>query len=341
MCSSDLVSVLPTIFGEKIVLRILDPGEMDVDIDRLGLDAHDYLNLQSFIKQPQGMILVCGPTGSGKTTTLYSALKAMRSPEKNILTIEDPVEYTIEGVNQIQVNEKIGFTFANGLRTILRQDPDSILVGEIRDQETAQIAFRSSLTGHLVLSSLHTNGSIAAVTRLLDMGIEPFIIASSMLGVVSQRLVRVNCEHCRKKYMPPAYLINRYKRLLDENCVRDFYKGEGCPECRHTGFKGRAGVFEFLVFSEPVKRMICNGASENEIKDFAVKNMGFKEIAQSGIVKVVEGVTTLEEMDSVLGCHHDALHEMDRGVKEVTVPGVFKEEDLFHLRRTRSDACLK
>ena len=187
------VSVLPTIFGEKIVLRILDPGEMDVDIDHLGLDTKEYLHLQSFIQQPQGMILVCGPTGSGKTTTLYSALKAMRSPEKNILTIEDPVEYTIEGVNQIQVNEKIGFTFANGLRTILRQDPDAVLVGEIRDEETAQIAFRSSLTGHLVLSSLHTNGSIAAVTRLLDMGIEPFVIASSMLGIIAQ-IGRASCR---------------------------------------------------------------------------------------------------------------------------------------------------
>lgn len=329
------VSVLPTIFGEKIVLRILDPGEVNVDIDHLGLDAQDYLNLQSFIKQPQGMILVCGPTGSGKTTTLYSALKAISSPEKNVISIEDPVEYTIEGVNQIQVNEKIDFTFANGLRTILRQDPDVILVGEIRDEETAQIAFRSSLTGHLVLSSLHTNGSIAAITRLLDMGIEPFIIASSMLGVISQRLVRVNCEHCRKKYMPPAYLISRYKKLLDDNCIRDFYKGEGCPACRQTGFKGRAGVFEFLVFSEQIKRMICNRASENEIKDFAVKHMGFRGITESGIIKVVEGVTTLEEMDSVLGRQYECSQEGDISIRKNKMPELLSDDESLLFRQRK------
>ncbi len=252
-----------------------------------------------------------------------------------MISIEDPVEYTIEGVNQIQVNEKIGFTFANGLRTILRQDPDVILVGEIRDEETAQIAFRSSLTGHLVLSSLHTNGSIAAITRLLDMGIEPFIIASSMLGVISQRLVRVNCEHCRKKYMPPAYLISRYQKLLDDNCIRDFYKGEGCPECRHTGFKGRAGVFEFLVFSEQIKRMICNRASENEIKDFAVKHMGFKGMTESGIIKVVEGATTLEEMDSVLGRQYECSQEADISIRKNKVPEFLSDDEglLFRQRK--------
>jgi len=295
------VSTIPTIFGEKIVLRVLDPQEMDIRIDRVGLDPDHLKVMRTMIHQPQGMILVCGPTGSGKTSTLYGALKEMRCPEKNILTVEDPVEYTLEGVNQIQVNEKIGFTFSSVLRTVLRQDPDSILVGEIRDQETAQIAFRASLTGHLVLSSLHTNSAVAAITRLIDIGIEPFLISSSLLCVVAQRLIRLNCEHCQRIYMPPKYLIERYREFFPEKRVFHFYRGEGCEACRYTGYKGRTGIFEFLPLSDQVRHMVCDGVSETRIRDYVMRQEGFRTITESGIDKVVQGRTTLEELESVLG----------------------------------------
>ena len=301
------VSTIPTIFGEKIVLRVLDPEEMDIHLNCVGLDPEYLKTMRSLIHQPQGMILVCGPTGSGKTSTLYGALKEMRSPEKNILTVEDPVEYTLEGINQVQVNEKIGFTFAAVLRTILRQDPDCILVGEIRDQETAQIAFRASLTGHLVLSSLHTNSAITAMTRLMDIGIDPILISSSLLCVVAQRLVRLNCEHCKRVYLPPKYLIERYREFFPENQMFHFQHGQGCEACCHTGYKGRSGIFEFLPLSDHLRQMLCAGASEARVRDYASRHQGFRTMTESGIDKVVKGMTTLEELDSVLGkqFHHD------------------------------------
>jgi len=303
------VSTVLTIFGEKVVLRVLDPEEMNISLDQVGLDSGILKTMELLIRQPQGMILVCGPTGSGKTSTLYGALREMRSPEKNILTIEDPVEYTIDGINQIPVNEKIGFTFAKGLRTILRQDPDCILVGEIRDEETAQISFRSSLTGHLVLSTLHTNGSIAAITRLLDMGIEPFVIASSLLGILSQRLVRVTCDECKQSYVPPSYLLDRYQSFFPTNTRIRFYRGTGCPRCRYTGYKGRTGIFEFLQFSPQLRRMICDSVSENGLRDYAVQHLSFHAMVEDGVRKVIQGQTTLEELDCVIGKQQDYCDE--------------------------------
>lgn len=302
------VSILPTVFGEKVVMRIMNGAQMHTNLEDAGLPGEDFYCLKKMIHQPQGIILVCGPTGSGKTSTLYAAINEIKSKEKNIITIEDPVEYTFDDINQIQVNEQIGLTFASVLRTCLRQDPDIILVGEIRDRETADMAFRSSLTGHLVFSTLHTNGSIAAITRLRDIGVEPFLIASSLLGVLSQRLLRMNCEHCVASYKPENIFIDQFFSFLPMGKKMIFYKGAGCEHCNFTGYKGRTAVFEILKFNPEIRRLISMNKSEEEIRSKARK-FGFRSLIEHGIEKVLDGHTTLEELSAVIG-------QRDQGNKE-------------------------
>ena len=296
------VSCIPTVFGEKVVLRILDAQKQQIYIGQLGFSKQDLDQFEHFTKQPQGMILVCGPTGSGKTSTLYGALNIIKSKEKNIMTIEDPVEYIIDGINQMQIDEKINVTFAGGLRSILRQDPDVILVGEIRDRETADIAFRASLTGHLVLSSLHTNCSISAITRLRDIGIDPFLISSSLLGVISQRLVRLNCPNCKQRYQPESKLIDKFAGFLNNVQGANFERSKGCPQCNFLGYKSRIGIFEVLKLGVELRKLVYQNASELEILKKA-KEQGFKSMLESGMDKVLAGMTTLEELARVAGSY--------------------------------------
>jgi type II secretory ATPase GspE/PulE/Tfp pilus assembly ATPase PilB-like protein len=245
------------------------------------------------IQKPHGIILVTGPTGSGKTSTLYAALTKFNSQEKNIVTLEDPREYLLEGINQAEVNVGIGFTFANGLRTILRQDPDIIMIGEIRDGETAQIAIRSALTGHLVLSSLHTNDACGAITRLIDMGVEPFLISSSIIGVIAQRLVRVICSNCKEQYQPKEEICAKLSLNKDNNVL--LYRGKGCLQCHQTGYKGRIGIFESLTMDDNLRELTIKNRPVAEIK-LAAKEAGMKTLLQDGYDKVIKGITTLEEV---------------------------------------------
>lgn len=289
------VSTLPTLFGESLVMRILDRETLILDLEKLGFSEDilsDYIGL---VSQPYGMILVTGPTGSGKTSTLYTTLAKINSPENKIITLEEPVEYQLSGVNQIQVNPKIGMTFANGLRAIVRQDPDIILVGEIRDRETAEIAIQSALTGHLLFSTLHTNDAAGAVTRLLDMGVENFLLSSTLLGVLAQRLVRVICPHCRESVSPEEKNLKSMGVELDEVSGVDFCAGRGCEECRYTGFKGRTAIFEYLPVNEYIRSEITKKSSTERIKDAALKN-GMTTLRQDGWLKVRQGITTISEV---------------------------------------------
>ena len=284
------VSTFPTIHGEKAVLRLLDKGAALYGIDKLGLLPDDEKTLKNVVKRPYGFILSTGPTGSGKSTTLYAILNFINSPEKNIITIEDPVEYTIDGLAQTQVNPKAGLTFDSGLRAILRQDPDIIMVGEIRDKETATIAIHSALTGHVVLSSLHTNDAAGAVTRLIEMGIEPFLAASAVSCVIGQRLLRKICGECKEQYNPSPAVIKSLN--IPDDAV--LYRGKGCPSCKYTGYKGRTGVFEVLVIDDSVKDLVISKASSDMIKKAAVEN-GMTVMHEDAITKVLLGITTLEE----------------------------------------------
>ena len=284
------VSIFPTIHGEKAVLRLLDKGAALYGIDKLGLLPDDEKTLKNVVKRPYGFILSTGPTGSGKSTTLYAILNFINSPEKNIITIEDPVEYTIDGLAQTQVNPKAGLTFDSGLRAILRQDPDIIMVGEIRDKETATIAIHSALTGHVVLSSLHTNDAAGAVTRLIEMGIEPFLAASAVSCVIGQRLLRKICGECKEQYNPSPAVIKSLN--IPDDAV--LYRGKGCPSCKYTGYKGRTGVFEVLVIDDSVKDLVISKASSDMIKKAAVEN-GMTVMHEDAITKVLLGITTLEE----------------------------------------------
>ncbi|MFZ5688127.1 MAG: GspE/PulE family protein [Bacillota bacterium] len=289
------VSSMPTIFGEKIVIRILDKSARLVSLEDLGFSEavlHRYRNL---IKFAYGMILVTGPTGSGKTTTLYATLNEISSIDKNIITIEDPVEYILEGINQTQVHVKSGLTFAVGLRSILRQDPDVIMVGEIRDAETADIAVRAATTGHLVLSTLHTNDAAGAVTRLIDTGVEPFLVASSVIGVVAQRLVRKICPHCKASYQLPPDSPHRVFIGVDANAAISLYKGQGCRQCEYTGYRGRLAIQEVLAVSAQLRSLILEKASSEELKNQAVSE-GMKTLKEDGIIKALEGLTTIEEV---------------------------------------------
>ena len=292
------VSVLPTIFGERVVLRLLEQSNRLLTLGELGLSEEDYRKLERLARKPYGLVLATGPTGAGKSTTLYAMLLLVRElyPYKNIITIEDPVEYQINGIGQVQVNPKVGLTFATGLRSILRQDPDVILVGEIRDTETAEIAVHAALTGHLVLSTLHTNDAPTAITRLVDMGIEPYLIASSLEGVIAQRLVRRICPHCREPY-PPA--PEELKALgLPENSEVEFYRGRGCEECLGTGYRGRIGIFEVLELDEKLKNLILTTPNATEIRNEALKR-NFKTLRQDALEKVLAGLTTSSELLAV------------------------------------------
>jgi general secretion pathway protein E len=289
------VSTLPTTFGERAVLRLLNKTASLFAISELGLHPNRLDQVKQLITEPNGIILVTGPTGSGKTTTLYAVLSSINHPDINIITIEDPVEYQLSGISQIQVNPKIDLTFARGLRSIVRQDPDVILVGEIRDHETAEIAVQSALTGHLVFSTLHTNDSASAITRLVDIGVEPFLISSSVIAVIAQRLVRVLCPHCKEAYQPAEPIIRSLGISTDRMRNRPIYRAKGCEHCIHTGFKGRVGIFEIMVMNESMKGLVLQSFDSNRIRKQAVQD-GMITLRQDGIQKVLDGVTTVEEI---------------------------------------------
>jgi general secretion pathway protein E len=289
------VSVIPTAFGERVVLRLLDKTANILMLADLGMHDERIKLLNKLIKSPYGIILVTGPTGSGKTTTLYAALSTINHPEINIITIEDPIEYQMDGVGQIQVNPKIDLTFAAGLRSIVRQDPDVILIGEIRDRETAEIAIQSSLTGHLVFSTLHTNDAASAVTRLIDMGIEPFLVTSSIIAIIAQRLVRVLCPHCKEVYVPDEETLTNLgldRSVLQKNT---FYRKNGCNLCMQTGFRGRTAIFEIMIVDDEIKRLVLKTSDANQINELALKQ-GMITLQKDGIYKVLNGITTTEEV---------------------------------------------
>lgn len=287
------LSTLPTIFGEKIVMRILDLSNAATDIDKLGFTASNEQLFRKMIARPNGIVLITGPTGSGKSTTLYAALSHLNEEGVNIITVEDPVEYQLEGINQIQVKEEVGLTFASGLRSILRQDPDIVMIGEIRDLETAEIATRASLTGHLVLSTLHTNSAVESISRLEDMGIEPFLISSSLIGIMAQRLVRRVCRDCAETI--PA--TQREKEIFAEAGfdLETVQRGRGCPACNHTGYRGRLAIHEILPIDRTVKDFILQRKGIGVLSDY-MKQAGYHSLVEDGFVKVLEGVTTTEEI---------------------------------------------
>src|SRR2546428_697881 len=289
------VSVLPTIFGEKAVLRILDKDALKLDLLQLGFDAWNLEQFQKAIHQPYGMVLITGPTGSGKTTTLYSAIHTINSPDHNIMTAEDPVEYNLKGVNQVQINEGIGRTFAAVLRSFLRQDPDEILVGETRDLETAQISIRAALTGHLVFSTLHTNDCPSTIARLLDMGIPPFLVASSLLLILAQRLGRKGCRACREPYDADQASLVQFGHVPSGKGKVQFYKGKGCATCNFTGMKGRVAIYEVMPISEELRDAILKNAPTAELRSIA-QAQGMRSLRQAGLMKVLEGTTTVEEV---------------------------------------------
>jgi type IV pilus assembly protein PilB len=292
------VSTLPVNGGEKVVMRVVDTQRTNVALEKLGMADQDLKRLLNFLDRPQGIVLVTGPTGSGKTTLLYSALEKVKDVALNFTTVEDPVEFQIAGLNQVQVDEKAKKSFAVALRAILRQDPDVIMIGEIRDRETAQIAFRASVTGHLVLSTVHTNDAAGAVTRLIDLGLEPFMVASALVGVVSIRLVRMICPRCKESYEADATTLQKIGGTSLEGNIT-LYRGAGCPACRQAGFTGRTGIFEVLAIDDAMRGMIVRGASEAEIRDMAIKG-GMRPIGEHGLEKTLSGVTTLDEVTRVV-----------------------------------------
>jgi general secretion pathway protein E len=286
------VSTIPTGHGERVVLRLLDKQAGRLDLARLGMDKATLVQMDALIREPHGIILVTGPTGSGKTTTLYAALSRLDPKALNIMTVEDPIEYDLDGISQTQINTRIEMSFARALRTILRQDPDVVMIGEIRDLETAQIAVQASLTGHLVFATLHTNDSISAVTRLVDMGVEPFLLASSMIGVGAQRLVRLLCLECRKPFRPePAQL----RALGFTPAQGTFFTAQGCPACNHTGYKGRTGIYELLIVDDDMRRLIHDRASEHALRDQALAR-GTRSLRDDGMRLAAEGAISLEEV---------------------------------------------
>ncbi len=294
------VSTLPLTNGEKVVMRVVDQSRANIELDTMGMTEYDLKRVKNFLDRPQGIVLVTGPTGSGKSTLLYSALREIQDITRNITTVEDPVEYQLNGINQVQVDEKAKKTFAASLRSILRQDPDVIMLGEIRDRETAQIAFRASVTGHLVLSTVHTNDAAGAVTRLIDLGLEPFMVATSLVGVISIRLVRTLCPKCKSTYEVEAASLNRVggtHHATDSTVT--LYKGDGCPNCRGTGFTGRLGIFEVLEVTDSMRSLIARGAPDNEIRTAAI-DQGMVPIGQDGLSKVLDGRTTLDEVTRVV-----------------------------------------
>jgi general secretion pathway protein E len=294
------VSTMPTAFGEKAVLRIFDPDILLKGIDELGLSSHDLPKFYDFIARPTGIILVTGPTGSGKTTTLYSVLKYLSKPDVNIITIEDPIEMVFEDFNQVAVRPQIDVTFASSLRTVLRQDPDIIMVGEIRDIETAENAVQAALTGHLVLSTLHTNDAASTITRLLDLGVPHFLITSTLIGVLAQRLVREICPHCAEEYVPTVEEAAVLRMAHDKLQQYRFKRGKGCLHCRETGYAGRIGIFEVLPMTEKIRRLVASQAAAPEVFKTA-RDEGLRTLKEAAIEKVFRGVTTVTEMVRVTG----------------------------------------
>ncbi len=290
------ISTVPTVYGESLVMRILDKQTAVLGLTELGMEQIVFQKFRRLIQEPHGIILVTGPTGSGKTTTLYAALSEIYSTEKKIITVEDPVEYQLNGVNQIQVHPQIGLTFASGLRSIVRQDPDIIMVGEIRDHETVEISIHAALTGHLVLSTLHTNDAAGAISRLLDMDAEPYLIASSLIGTVAQRLVRINCRACREPYDEKPEVLRDIG--IDSAMLngKPLMRAKGCPECRGVGFKGRSGIYEMLTVDEQIRRMIVERTPATLIKQYAQQTHGMVSMLQDGRAKVLKGETTIQEV---------------------------------------------
>ncbi len=289
------VSILPTPHGETVNIRILSRSSMFLTLEQLGFLKSDLVLYDKFLRKTHGIVLVTGPTGSGKTTTLYASLNKLNRPEHKILTVEDPIEYQLKGISQMQVLPRIGFTFQSALRSMLRHDPDIMLVGEIRDYETAEMAIRSSLTGHLVFSTLHTNDAAGAVTRLVDMGVEPFLVASTMIASVAQRLVRKICEHCSEEYVPEPEVLEEFGVRPDECADHKFRKGKGCDHCRNTGFRGRLAIYEILTFSAPIQELTVKRAPSTEIKKKA-QELGMKTLRDSGWFRICNGDTTFEEV---------------------------------------------
>jgi len=289
------VSVLPVAHGEKIVLRILDREALLVDMADVGFEPEMLANFKRILQMPNGIILLTGPTGSGKTTTLYSALSFLKSPELNLQTVEDPIEYLVDGVNQTQIRPVIDLDFADCLRSILRQDPDIIMIGEIRDLDTAQIAIRSSLTGHLVLSTLHTNDAPSSFSRLMDIGVKPYLMSATVKLLIAQRLVRVICPKCKEMVFPPRSQIDLIKAYCPDAYKWTYWRGAGCPECNHTGYRGRTGIFEFLEITDELREKIGNRLHNMELREAAIK-CGMEPLALNGFMKVEKGVTTVEEV---------------------------------------------
>ena len=294
------VSTLPTVFGEKAVLRLLDKSKGMIKLNSIGFLEKQLNDFKAIIGRSYGIILITGPTGSGKSTTLYATLNEINSKDKNVITVEDPVEYKLKRINQVQIRSKINLTFANTLRSILRQDPDIIMIGEIRDIETAEIAVQAALTGHLVFSTLHTNDAASAITRLIDMQVEPFLISSSVIGVIAQRLVRVICENCKEEYTPSEEVSEmlRKETHIDNNIK--LYRGKGCPICKNTGYYGRTSIFELILLDEEIRSLIVSKAHSSVIKNTALRN-GLKTLRTCGLEKVLKGITTIEEVLRVAG----------------------------------------
>lgn len=290
------VNVLPTALGEKIVLRVLDQSTSFLDIEKLGFEENSLKRLKECSIKPHGLILTCGPTGSGKTTTLYSILNYVDSPGKNLVTVEDPVEYQVKGLNQVNIRPQVGLTFPSSLRSILRQDPDVILIGEIRDPDTLDIAVKAALTGHLVLSSLHTTTAAGSIVRMMNMGVEPFLICSSVLAIVAQRLIRKVCPKCKEEYDLPPSIIKKIglDKMIEGKEIKVF-RGKGCPDCLNTGYKGRVGITEILIFSPSIKELILKRVGEFSIKQQARKE-GMRTMREDGLAKVIEGLTSIEEV---------------------------------------------
>ncbi len=289
------VSVLPTMFGESVVMRVLDRSNVQLSLDKVGLRPDDMKKLQQLIAKPNGIIVVTGPTGSGKTTTLYAALSELNTPETKILTAEDPVEYDIDGLCQCQMNAEIGLTFARTLRSFLRQDPDIILVGEIRDKETADIAVQASLTGHLVFTTLHTNDAPSSVIRLLDLGVEPFLVTATVEAIVAQRLVRTICPKCKEEYQPTEAQLMELQLTPEETRGRSFFRGKGCGNCNQSGYRGRLAIFEILVMDEDMRELVMKLASSNVLRTEA-KKRGMRTLRECGLLAIFEGQTTIDEV---------------------------------------------
>jgi len=289
------VSVLPTMFGESVVMRVLDRSNVQLDLDKIGLREDDLKVVRTLIKRPNGVVLVTGPTGSGKTTTLYSALRELNDPSSKLITAEDPVEYDIDGIVQCQIKPDIELTFGRILRAMLRQDPDIVLVGEIRDAETAKIAVEASLTGHLVFSTLHTNDAPSSIARLLDLGLEPFLVTASLEGVVAQRLVRKICAHCKTEYTPAEEQLMELELRSEDVQGRKFYYGKGCEHCNNTGYRGRMGIYEIMLLDDEMRDMIIKHASTQVLR-MEAKKRGMRTLRISGLLAIYDGVTTIEEV---------------------------------------------